>query len=385
MSTTLIPNPFEASPRLSPANEITIEGINHPSLFLPIPSTDPLNALLSKYIPLEARPQRDLVGRYEEQTIDTLVMSNSWRALARMAKDQIIATPESDTVMILDLWSLRLSSLARMRLYNQATVECSNLYSVLGTVSPPSALRQVVPYELDVLRARTMYWAGDIRSYLDELVRLVRMCKRAARAGGGVKGTVGSVWAERGTRTGMMIVTQLVEMQDYVGALSILRPLADSPTASPELVFALARIMMESGDSGSAHALSTRVTANPDADQVTQAMTRALEAAMVDRWSVAEGELRNALEVERENAVVANNLAVVLLSCGKLDEAIELLEDMLKNSPASFVAVEPFLYNLATLYELRSNGSLEKKKHMLREVAQWGGDGIKTGALKLAV
>ncbi|KAG8678106.1 hypothetical protein FRC08_018069, partial [Ceratobasidium sp. 394] len=185
-------------------------------------------------------------------------MSNSWRALARMAKDQIIATPESDTVMILDLWSLRLSSLARMRLYNQATVECSNLYSVLGTVSPPSALRQVVPYELDVLRARTMYWAGDIRSYLDELVRLVRMCKRAARAGGGVKGTVGSMWAERGTRTGMMIVTQLVEMQDYVGALSILRPLADSPTASPELVFALARIMMESGDSGSAHALSTR-------------------------------------------------------------------------------------------------------------------------------
>ncbi|KAG8684408.1 hypothetical protein FRC08_013710 [Ceratobasidium sp. 394] len=143
--------------------------------------------------------------------------------------------------------------------------------------------------------------------------------------------------------------------------------------------------MMESGDSGSAHALSTRVTANPDADQVTQAMTPALEAAMVGRWSVAEGELRNALEVEKENAVVANNLAVVLLSCGKLDEAIELLEDMLKNSPASFVAVEPFLYNLATLYELRSNSSLEKKKHMLREVAQWGGDGIKTGALKLAV
>ncbi|KAG8707201.1 hypothetical protein FRC09_001964 [Ceratobasidium sp. 395] len=285
--------------------------------------------------------------------------------------------------MILDLWSLRLSSLARMRLFNQATVECSNLYSVLGTVSPPSVLRRIVPYELDVLRARTMYWAGDIRGYLDELVRLTRMCKRAARAGGGVKSTTGAVWAERATRTGMMIVTQLVEMQDYTGALSILRPLADSPTASPEIVFALARIMMESGDSGSVHALSTRVAASPNADEVTKALTKALEAAMLGRWADAEDALRGGLEAEKDNAVVANNLAVVLLSRGKLDDAIELLEGMLKISPASFVAVEPFLYNLATLYELRSNGSLEKKKHMLREVAQWGGDGIKTGALKL--
>lgn len=77
---------------------------------------------------------------------------------------------------------------------------------------------------------------------------------------------------------------------------------------------------------------------------------------------------------------------------------------MLKNSPTAFVAVEPFLYNLgelnsdahatlcfvadsrehvATLYELRSNASVERKRHILREVAQWGGDGIKTGALKL--
>jgi hypothetical protein len=156
-------------------------------------------------------------------------MSNSWRALARMARDQIVATPSSDTALILDvspallcsvqrtrpecwqLWSLRLASLARMRLFNQATAECANLFSVLSTISPPSTRRQIVPYELDVLRARTMYWSGDLRGYLDELVRLIRMCKRMARA----KPERGeaAVWAERGMRTGMMVVTQLVEMQ----------------------------------------------------------------------------------------------------------------------------------------------------------------------------
>ncbi|QRV88651.1 TPR-like protein [Ceratobasidium sp. AG-Ba] len=342
---TSIPDPFQASPRLSPTNEITIQGINHPSLFLPIPSTDPLTALLSKYVPLEARPQRDLIGRYEEQTLDALVMSNSWRALARMAKDQIVATSETEVALILDLWSLRLSSLARMRLFNQATAECTNLYAVLGTVSPP-ALRRIVPYELDILRARTMYWSGDFRGYLDELVRLVRMCKRATRSGGGAKGTIGAVWAERGTRTGMMIVTQLIEMQDYVGALTMLRPLADSHDASPELLFALARIAMESGNSASAHALASRVVANPGVDGSTESLTRALEAAMIGRWGDAEEVLKEAWQKDRENAVIANNLAVVLLSCGKLDEAIELLEGMLTNSPATFVAVEPFLYNL---------------------------------------
>lgn len=106
-----------------------------------------------------------------------------------------------------------------MRLFNQATAECSNLYAVLGTVSPPSTLRYVVPYELDVLHARTMYWGGDGRGYLDELVRLVRMCKRMARkeradeALVGGKGEAQSVWTERGMRTGMMVATQLVEMQ----------------------------------------------------------------------------------------------------------------------------------------------------------------------------
>ncbi|CAE6542400.1 unnamed protein product [Rhizoctonia solani] len=364
-----LPDPFETTPRASPTNEIVIEGLNHPTLFLPIPTTDPLNALLSKHIAVEARPHRDLVGRYEEQTLETLVMSNSWRALARMARDQIVATPSSETALILDLWSLRLTSLARMRLFNQAAAECSNLYSVLNTISPPSIRRQIVPYELDVLHARTMYWAGDTKGYLDELVRLIKMCKSLAR-----KDDKG-IWTERGMRTGMMVVTQLIEMQDYPGALAILHPLAISPSASPEIRFALARIMMEAGDTKSVKLALEGVEKD--------AVTTALEAAMLGRWADAEEVLRKALEYEKENVVVINNLAVVLLSCGKLDEAIDLMESMLKASPASFVAVEPFLYNLATLYELRSNAAVDRKRNMLREVAQWGGDGIKTGALKL--
>ncbi|CAE6462020.1 hypothetical protein BN14_03052 [Rhizoctonia solani AG-1 IB] len=164
-------------------------------------------------------------------------------------------------------------------------------------------------------------------------------------------------------------------MQDYPGALEILRPLATSPKAPSEIRFALARIMMEAGDTKSVR-LALEGTES-------DAITIALEAAMLGKWEEAEVILRKAHEDEKENGII-NNLAVVLLACGKLDEAISLLESMLKTSPASFVAVESFLYNLATLYELRSNAAVDRKRNMLREVAQWGGDGIKTASLKLS-
>ena len=85
-------------------------------------------------------------------------MSNSWRALAKMARDRIVASDPEDLARILDvsvifcvpkslasssvvnpkLWSLRLSSLARLRLTNQASAECSNLFAVLNAVPATS-------------------------------------------------------------------------------------------------------------------------------------------------------------------------------------------------------------------------------------------------------
>ncbi len=41
-----------------------------------------------------------------------------------------------------------------------------------------------------------------------------------------------------------------------------------------------------------------------------------------------------------------NNLSVALLSQGKLKEGIEVLEKALRDSPASVVVAEPFLFNL---------------------------------------
>jgi len=59
------------------------------------------------------------------------------------------------------------------------------------------------------------------------------------------------------------------------------------------------------------------------------------------------------------------------------------MERALKSSPSTVVVAEPFLFNLSTLYELRSAAGLEKKKDLLIEVAKWSGDGLKIGCLKM--
>ncbi|KAJ2966214.1 hypothetical protein NUW54_g13873 [Trametes sanguinea] len=44
--------------------ELYLPGLTLPTMFLPIPNTDPLSTLLTKYIPPEKRPPRDLTGDY---------------------------------------------------------------------------------------------------------------------------------------------------------------------------------------------------------------------------------------------------------------------------------------------------------------------------------
>lgn len=115
----------------------------------------------------------------------------------------------------MQLWYLRLTSLARMRLFNQASAECSNLWTVLGNIQPERARIRLfdlsLPHELQLIHARIKYWAGDTYGYLDELTMLLNICKRKARSS--ISSEDRETWKERGARTGMVMASQLLEMQ----------------------------------------------------------------------------------------------------------------------------------------------------------------------------
>lgn len=194
-------------------------------------------------------------------------MGNSWRALARKCEERIRSFTDQETETILNvsphilydprvtitdisfllpcqLWYLRLHSLARMRLYNQATVECSNLWAALESQAAASVaedatsdLREyifshLVPFELLVFRARTSYFVKDSYEYLDQLMSLRRDCLKWARQA--EDAIEADVWKERCSRIGLLVASQLLEMKvsEHIFPFSPLLPTGQKRTHS---------------------------------------------------------------------------------------------------------------------------------------------------------
>ena len=71
--------------------------------------TDPLSSLLARYLPLEDRPVRDLIGDYHGRNVEKLVHDGSWRALARYARDTLVSRETTDIRTILEVSMLSVS------------------------------------------------------------------------------------------------------------------------------------------------------------------------------------------------------------------------------------------------------------------------------------
>ncbi|KAL5513153.1 hypothetical protein ACEPAH_3551 [Sanghuangporus vaninii] len=388
-----------SSPPEDETPELHAPALTVTSLFLPVPQTDPLSALLTKYVPEpHLRPPRDISGEWQHTDFHTLVMTNNWRALARMARDRIVTANPRDVELILNLWYIRLSSLARLRLFNQTSAECENLFSVLYTIEPPSArayiLRSVLPFELEVLRARCAYWAGDHLGYLDDVSALLHRCRVRARQAPMVS-ELGrderAMWMERGARMALIVASQLVEMKDYTAATTLLEPLSltGSSPPSPALRSAIARIYLQGGNLAAAQTHFDAVDADPEAETSLKMMNAVISVAALGNWAQAAESARRLLEVnaEREggaiDVVAANNYAVALLGQGRIKEGIQVLEATLQASPSATTTTEPYLFNLSTMYELRAGLTAHRKRDLLIEVAKWSGDGLRTACLKL--
>ena len=102
-----------------------------------------------------------------------------------------------------------------MRLYNQASAECSNLFALLETVEPPEVRHQVfehlLPFELEVFRTRLFLWGNDPLSYLDALYALLAKCKRNVRDA--VEPALAETWDERCARITLILASQLIDMK----------------------------------------------------------------------------------------------------------------------------------------------------------------------------
>ena len=100
-------------------------------------------------------------------------------------------------------------------------------------------------------------------------------------------------------------------------------------------------------------------------------------------WSQAAEILQTVLQVNKDNLLAMNNLAVCQVYLGQLGSALDLLSIMTTDNPTSAGTCATALTNMCTLFELRYDSATEKKVELLKQVSRWVGDSFQADCLKL--
>ncbi|KAG0234072.1 hypothetical protein BGW42_006938 [Actinomortierella wolfii] len=352
-----------------------------------------MNEIMSKHVPPERFVPRDWNAfteaeqRYAAQSeiLQELTINNSWMAMARYARTQILNTPAEQILKLINLWYVRLMALVQLGQYDMAKAEFEQLGDLHGPLYqyenyPPEMLYEVseserlislmdggqpqarrkgcmVPFEMLVLQARLPGYMGDAAEAIDQLYDLILYCKK-----------------------------------DYPLASRHAHDLARQYPDDINLHSALGRLYLQLGDLEQGAKVFERVERMVDALSESPShahfslqvlMNRAFLAVSHGQWATAKHAFEQVLKVEPENLAVSNNLAVCELYMGMLNEAIPRLQGLMFAYPTSAGISEPLVFNLATLYELRSDGSLSQKQQLMLEVSKWVGDQFNTSMFKL--
>ncbi len=212
-----------------------------------------------------------------------------------------------------------------MRLFNQASAESANLWTVLGDMhaagDSQDAINSCIPFELLLLRARAKVWANDPYEYLDELASLLRVCKMRAKhpATSGNR----SIWKDHACRINLLIAGQLLDLQvrvgisvllladehfqDFRGARKVLNTLLGTGPPSQALLSAMIRTSLQSGEVGLAR--ESTLAKLPNGETSTDGSILALQATAEGRWDDAVAILQALLVQDNENLTVARSRA----------------------------------------------------------------------------
>ncbi|KAF8936547.1 hypothetical protein BGZ58_004042 [Dissophora ornata] len=399
-------------------------------MFHEITMSDTMNEMMFKHIPAEQRVLRDwnaLTEAEQRQASRTeilheLTINNSWRAMTRYTRSQILATPPDRIPELINLWYARLLALVKLGEFEMAQAELDQLGDLRGLQyryenypaemfatsdfqtaeqQRSGALRRgcIVPFELFVLKARLQGHLGDIYEAIDQLYDLIMRCKKfEAICCVNEDNTGVRQWQDLTGQLHLMVLNYLVELKDFPSATRHGRELAKKYPHDINFNSGLGRLYLQLGDLERAEevfkCVEDMVKGHQTQSEGNQAqaqthfklqltMNRALLAVTQGQWLAAKSAFEEVLVQEPENLAATNNLVVCELYAGQLNEAIPRLERLMFAYPTSAGTSEPLVFNMATLYELRTEGSLQKKQQMMVEVSKWAGDQFNVSMFKM--
>ncbi|KAF9920742.1 Trafficking protein particle complex subunit 12 [Linnemannia zychae] len=398
--------------------------LNAHTMFHELIMTDAMNDLLIKHIPADQRELRDRNGLTEaeqrqasrSEILHELTINNSWRAMARYTRSQILMTPSDHILELINLWYARLFALVKLGQYEMAQAELDQLGDLHGpqyrfeNYAPDSFAIQgvqsieysnsdgirrgcMVPFEMFVLKARLQGFLGDTYEAIDQLYALIMRSKKFEAICQVNDDSVGiKQWRDIAGQLHLMVLNYLVELKDYPAATKYARDMLKKYSKDINLRSGLGRLYLQLGDLVRAEDVFNEVESIVKIRQsepeyahlrLQLIMNRALLSVAQGHWLAGKAAFEEVLVQEPENLVAINNLAVCELYAGQLNEAIPRMEKLMFDYPTSAGTSEPLVFNMATLYELRTEGSFRKKQQVMAEVSKWAGDQFNVAMFKI--
>ncbi|KFY59449.1 hypothetical protein V497_04259, partial [Pseudogymnoascus sp. VKM F-4516 (FW-969)] len=326
-----------------------------PELYHPLPTTD---------IPAPLRPSSP-----PPSDLPTLLSTSRFRAAAVLAANLLTtSTAPSDHPTIFALLYVRLASLTLCNATALAAQEVKALEDLNSALYlDPISSAHLVPWELRVLAVRLQgIGFNDPRRGVVGYFELARDARRALAVlrkavaedpeSGDSTLVERQMWEERLVDLGVRVAGALVEMEDLEGAAMHLRTLGEGGDRMVGARRALLWLRL-----GDVEAARGCVGGREEADGVVLALGEMADGKYEDAATIW-GQLA---ERDGGNEMYAQNLAVCMLYSGQIDEAKDMLEDLLDKGK-SFHALT---FNLSTIYELCTDRSRQLKLQLVEKVA----------------
>ncbi|KAL8767515.1 MAG: hypothetical protein Q9209_006022 [Squamulea sp. 1 TL-2023] len=312
-------------------------------------------------------------------TLPSLLRQGHYYRAALLAASSLVTEAELSQEEIFELLYVRLACLTLIKQTPLAGKE----RLALGDIHSPFYLDEhgecILPWELRVLTVRLQaQGAGDPRRGVQGYYDLAAYARMRIRWTYDV--VVKGVWEERLQDLGVRVGNALVEMGDLEAGRRHFESLIKATTdQDKETVLGgwVAMLCLRMGDLESARTwLSTRdddLVADEASGNDPLRLTKGPKNDMLEALlSVAEGDYEAAVAGWRSLAdgpysvLAKQNLAVCLLYTGRISEASQLLEELVDEKHAFYALT----FNLATIYELSTDKSRDRKMQLAERVAK---------------
>ncbi len=250
----------------------------------------------------------------------------------------------------------------------------SYLYESFPELYPASSglSGSFVPFSLRALSVEIRLQADP--DAIEDLYVLRRDC--VARAAEATDEPETRLWRAREAQTLSSLALAHLRAEQHDSAADIARALVAQQGGSARALYMYARVLLHVGDMRGAREVLARADARPDGTPalrlVHEGLALAANCAFLEAATKYDAAVQlcegGDTEMQMLWAFASNNSAICLLHIGRLAEAIEKLEECVRENPR--VALdEGIVLNIATLYDLAFPDSAAEKKAVLKSLA----------------